>query len=140
MRIELHSRDGTPIYRQISNQIKYQIASGQIQAGEELPGVRTLAEQLSITPNTVVKAYGELAAEGLIQMRRGSGSYVTESNSPLTRKEQRRILQERVDALLAEASQLNFTFDELLSLIRDRHGLLLRSMSRQGAKEVGDAG
>ena len=64
MYIEISLHDGVPIYRQIVIQVKYLIASGQLDAGEEIPPIRTLAEQLLVTPNTVVKAYGELESEG----------------------------------------------------------------------------
>ena len=60
MDITIHLTDGVPIYRQIVNQVKYLVASGLLQPGEELPPIRTLALQLKVTPNTIVKAYGEL--------------------------------------------------------------------------------
>ncbi len=134
MHIEIQPQDGLPIYRQISNQIKYLIASGQLKTGQELPGVRTLAEQLTVTPNTIVKAYDELEAEGLLEKRRGSGTYVTDTNSPLTRKEQRRILAQRIDAVLTEASQLDFTLEEVLVLLHDRHAALTRIQAKFESK------
>ena len=60
MDISINLTDGVPIYRQIVSQVKYLVASGLIQPGEELPPIRTLALQLKVTPNTIVKAYGEL--------------------------------------------------------------------------------
>jgi GntR family transcriptional regulator len=134
VRIEIQPQDGMPIYRQISNQIKYLIASGQLTTGQELPGVRTLAEQLTVTPNTIVKAYGELEAEGLLEKRRGSGTYVSDTNSPLTRKEQRRILTQRIDAALTEASQLNFPLEEVVALLRDRHAAMTRTQAKFESK------
>ena len=134
MRIEIQPQDGMPIYRQISNQIKYLIASGQLTTGQELPGVRTLAEQLTVTPNTIVKAYSELEAEGLLEKRRGSGTYVSDTNSPLTRKEQRRILTQRIDAALTEASQLNFPLEEVVALLRERHAAMTRTQAKFESK------
>ena len=133
MLIEIQPQDGVPIYRQISNQVKYLIASGRLRVGEELPGVRTLAEQLTVTPNTVVKAYDELEAEGLISRRRGAGTYVAEATSPLTRREQRRIVEQRVDALLTEATQLKFSLDEVVELVRGRHAALMKMQARNAA-------
>ena len=124
MHIEISLQDGVPIYRQIVNQVKYQIASGRLDAGEELPPIRTLAGQLLVTPNTIVKAYGELESEGIVYKRRGAGTYVADFKSPLARKEQKKILAQRADALLAEASQLNFTFDEILELLHARQAAL----------------
>ena len=126
MRIEISVSDGMPIYRQISNQIKYLMASGQLLAGEELPAIRVLAEQLSVTPNTVVKAYGELENEGLLFKKRGAGTYVAESNSPLNRKEQRKIVSQRVDTLLADADRLGFELDEILVMVRARHATMIK--------------
>ena len=124
MHIEISLQDGVPIYRQIVNQVKYLVASGRLDAGEELPPIRTLAGQLLVTPNTIVKAYGTLESEGIVIKRRGAGTYVADFKSPLARKEQKRILTQRADALLAEASQLNFTFDEVLELLRSRQAAL----------------
>ena len=134
MRIEIQPQDGLPIYRQISNQIKNMIASGQLKTGQELPGIRTLAEQLTVTPNTILKAYDELEVGGLLEKRRGSGTYVTDTNSPLTRKEQRRILAQRIDAVLTEASQLSFTLEDVLILLRDRHAALTRTQAKYESK------
>jgi GntR family transcriptional regulator len=130
--IEISPQDGVPIYRQIVNQIKYQIASGRLLSDEELPPIRSLAEQLLVTPNTVVKAYGELESSGLVYKRRGAGTYVADvRQSPLARREQKKILIDRADALLADARQLNFTFDEVLELLRGRQALLNRSQRRE---------
>lgn len=130
MHIEISLQDGVPIYRQIVNQVKYLIASGRLVTGAELPPIRTLAEQLLVTPNTIVKAYGELESEGVVYKRRGAGTYVAEVTSRLARKEQRKILAQRADALLAEAQQLNFTFDEVLDLLQQRQAALTKAISK----------
>ena len=130
MHIEISLQDGVPIYRQIANQVKYLIASGQLQTDEELPAIRTLAEYLSVTPNTVVKAYGTFENEGLVYKRRGAGTFVADTSSPLARKEQRRILTQRADALLTDATQLNFSFEEVLDLLRKRHEVLNKKQER----------
>lgn len=135
MHIEISLRDGVPIYRQIVNQVKYLIASGQLAAHEELPPIRTLAEQLLVTPNTIVKAYGQLEGEGLVYKRRGAGTYVAEQKSPLARREQKRILAERADSLLAEARQLKFSFEEVLALLQNRQEALEESISRENGDD-----
>ena len=124
MQIEISLQDGVPIYRQIVNQVKYQIASGRLKTDEELPAIRTLAQRLSVTPNTVVKAYSTLQGEGLVYKKQGAGTYVADTKSPLAKKEQRRILTQRADALLSEANQLGFTFDEVTELLRKRQDAL----------------
>jgi GntR family transcriptional regulator len=132
--IQISLHDGVPIYRQIVNQVKYLIASGQLPAGSELLPIRALAEQLLVTPNTVVKAYAELESEGLVHKRRGAGTYVADAASPLARRQQRQILTQRADALLAEASQLNFTFEEVLDLLRSRQAALIKAISKENTR------
>src|SRR5829696_8036877 len=108
MQIHVSPADGVPIF----NQIKYLISSGRMQAGEELPPIRTLAEQLLINPNTVARAYRELELAGVVEKRRTAGTYVSDAGSPLARRERLKILTERIDALLAEARQLGVRTDE----------------------------
>ena len=120
MQLHLSPRDGLPIYRQIVNQVKYLVASGLLQPGEELPPIRTLALQLKVTPNTIVKAYHELEISGVVYKRQGSGTFVSEGRQQIALRERRRIIEQRIDALLAEAHQLNFTADDILRMVRER--------------------
>lgn len=131
MHIELSVRDGVPIYRQVFNQIRYQIIAGQMQVGDELPPIRVLAEQLSITPNTVVKAYDALEVEGLVVKRQGSGTFVADVMSPLKKSEQRKLIIQRADALLTEAKQLGFSYEELLELLCKRQAQLDKSQPKE---------
>jgi GntR family transcriptional regulator len=68
---------GVPIYLQIMEQVKHAIATGALRPGEQLPGIRPLAEELVINPNTVAKAYRELQHEGVIELRHGAGAFVS---------------------------------------------------------------
>jgi GntR family transcriptional regulator len=120
MDITINVTDGVPIYRQIVNQVKYLVASGLLQPGDELPPIRTLALQLKVTPNTIVKAYGDLETAGIVHKRQGSGTFVSEGRPKLANRERLRIIEQRIDALLAEAHQLNFTANDLLRMIRER--------------------
>lgn len=124
MNITINTKDGVPIYRQISNQIRYMVASGLLRPGEEISPVRTLALTLNVTPNTVVKAYDELEATGVIFKRRGAGTYISDEQSPLADRERRRIIEARIDSLLAEAHQLDFNAEDLLELIKQRQAEL----------------
>jgi GntR family transcriptional regulator len=124
MDITINLADGVPIYRQIVNQVKYLVASGLLQAGDELPPIRTLALQLKVTPNTVVKAYGDLEVAGVVHTRRGAGTYVSEGRQSMARRERERIIEQRIDALLAEAHQLNFTTEDILKILRERRAAM----------------
>jgi GntR family transcriptional regulator len=123
--ITINLADGVPIYRQIVKQVKYLVASRLLQPGEELPAIRTLALQLKVTPNTIVKAYGELEASGVVHKRHGSGTFVSEARPQLVAlRERRRLIEQRIDALLAEAHQLNFTTEDILRMVRERRATM----------------
>ena len=139
MDITINLTDGVPIYRQIVNQVKYLAASGLIKAGEELPPIRTLALQLKVTPNTIVKAYHELEISGVVQKRHGSGTFVSDARPQLALRQRRRVIEQRIDALLAEAHQLNFTTDDVLRLVRERKAAMDESneATTEEKKEAG---
>jgi GntR family transcriptional regulator len=120
VQIHISSHDGVPIYLQIVNQVKYLVAAGRLAAGEELPPIRTLAEQLLVNPNTVARAYRELELAGVVTKRRTAGTYVSDTTSPLARRERLKIVTERIDALLAEARQMNVDTATLIELIQER--------------------
>lgn len=123
--IKISLADGVPLYRQIVNQIRYMVASGLLEIGEDLPPIRTLAQQLKVTPNTIVKAYGELEAAGIVRKRHGAGTFVAGGGPPrFATRERKRIIEERIDALLTEAHQLNFSLDEIFDTIRRRRALM----------------
>ena len=124
MQIRVSSNDGVPIYLQIQQQIKYLVASGRLQAGDQLPPVRKLAEQLVVNPNTVARAYRQLEAAGIVTARRGSGAFISEADSPLAKREQNRLLNDRIDMLLTEARQMNIDLATLLKLVRQRDRIL----------------
>jgi GntR family transcriptional regulator len=124
MQIHISPNDGVPIYLQIVNQVKYLVASGRLAPDEELPPIRVLAEQLLINPNTVARAYRELEMAGVVTKRRTSGTYVSKDGSPLARQERLKILAERVDALLADARQMDIRIEEVLDLLRQRDAIL----------------
>ena len=134
MDITINLTDGVPIYRQIVNQVKYLVASGLLQPGEELPPIRTLALQLKVTPNTIVKAYDELESSGVIHKRQGSGTFVSEERPRLAQRERQRIIDQRIDALLAEAHQLNFTVDDILRMLQERRASMESGTRTEPAK------
>ena len=121
MQVRVSTKDGIPIYLQIINQIKYMAASGRLTPGDKLPPVRKLAEQLLINPNTVARAYRELETAKVLSTRRGSGVFVAEGVSPLARREQTKILIERIDMLLAEARQMDIGIADVIELIKQQN-------------------
>ena len=81
MLLRTNPSSGVPIYLQLMEQIRHAIATGALRPGEQLPGIRPLAEELVINPNTVAKAYRELEHEGVVELRQGAGAFVTD-NAP----------------------------------------------------------
>jgi GntR family transcriptional regulator len=77
MFFKLTPTTGQPLYIQLMQQIRHAAETGALRDGDQLPGIRTLAEELVVSPNTVVKAYSELEHEGLLELRHGSGAFVT---------------------------------------------------------------
>jgi GntR family transcriptional regulator len=122
--VHIAPEDGVPIYLQIVNQVKYQVASGRLAPGEELPPIRVLAERLRINPNTVVRAYRELELAGVLEKRGTTGTFVSNAVTPLARRERLRILTERVDSLVVEAQHLSVAVDDVLELVRKRYNAL----------------
>ena len=76
MDFHLDTRSGVPFYRQIIEQVKFAVAHGRLAPGEQLPTVRRLAVELSVNPNTVVRAYRQLEIEGVLVTQQGSGTFV----------------------------------------------------------------
>lgn len=118
MQLHIQFQDGVPIYLQVMQQIKYLVASGRLQPGDELPSIRALAEQLVVNPNTIARAYRELEVAGVVEKRRTAGTYIAETGSPLARKERMKQLKERVDQLLVEAFQMGFELDDVIKLMQ----------------------
>jgi GntR family transcriptional regulator len=126
MEIRITNSDGVPVYRQIVNQVKFMIASGRLRPGQELPGIRALAERLVINHNTVVHAYAELEKEGVIVCRHGSGSFVAEEPPRQGARESLQALSGKVDSLLTDAAHLNLELNQVQQLVLERHAVLNR--------------
>ena len=112
-------RSSTPIYAQIAARVRVAVAAGELQSGDGLPSVRQLSGSLRVNPATVVQAYRELEAEGMIEMRQGSGTFVRsvapERRAAERRHEAQRLVREllgRAAALGLTAADLRVAFDE----------------------------
>jgi GntR family transcriptional regulator len=131
MQINITTHDKVPIYQQVVNQIKYQIAAGRLAAGEELPPIRVLAEKLVVNPNTIARAYRELELAGIVEKRRTAGTFVSDQGSPLARRERMKILTERIDQLLAEAQQMDVSLDDVIKLVNQRNTVLSTARAKE---------
>ena len=127
MQIQIDPASRVPIYLQIVNQVKYLIASGFLDSGEELPAIRRLAEALEVNPNTVARAYEELAKLRLVTIRQGAGTYVSRQSPGINRSHRHKILSDRIDALLTESQQLGIDLEDVLKLLHIRHQKMIGS-------------
>lgn len=109
MYISLDLKSSTPLYLQLKEQMRLSIATGVLRAGEQVPTVRDLASQLRINPNTVARVYRELAAEGLLSSRQGSGTFIAEGVAKLGEEQSRTLAREKLNEAVAFGRSLNLS-------------------------------
>lgn len=118
MHLRLDPHNGEPIYRQIVEQVKYLVACGKLQDGDRLPSIRSLGDTLKINPRTVVKAYEELQAAGLVMMKQGQGVFVTADRGTAPLRERRKAIGLLAQRLFAEASRMGAGSDEIWEILQ----------------------
>ena len=120
MRFQLNFKSGKPVYLQLVDQVKVAAASGTVQAGDPLPGIRPLAEELRVNRNTVAKAYAELEGQGVIETIAGKGCFVRPNNSPLKKDVKRKLLAETLDDAVVHAHHMQIGKAEFVRLAEER--------------------
>ena len=113
--LDMHS--GMPVYRQIMDQVRGAIASGALNAGDQLPTVRQLAVDLAINPNTVVRAYRELELGGLLETHQGTGTFLSAQKMKRADAEREQLLAQIVGDCVSRAGAAGFTVDELIDVL-----------------------
>ncbi len=120
MGIKIDTKSGVPFYRQIIEQIKFSIARGGLKPGDQLPTVRQLAVDLSLNPNTVIRAYRELEIRDILESQQGSGTFVGRKRPEIDRIERQRMLDQVLTELLARAASYGFTMQDVLQGLHQR--------------------
>ena len=116
--VSVDPQDRTPIYAQLDRALRAAIATGRLAVGDQLPTVRQLAVELSLNANTVARVYGELERAGILETRRGVGTFVTATPAKAhPPKQHERRLRAFVTRLLADASAAGFTLDDVLEAL-----------------------
>ena len=113
MQIQINNAESRPVYQQIIDQIKRDIALGRLGKGEKLLTVRELAARLVINPNTIAKAYRQLEQEGVISTKPGSGAFVAQLDSQLSAAVRKKIIQEQIERLNVDAVHMQIARDRL---------------------------
>jgi GntR family transcriptional regulator len=122
LRLDLTSSE--PLFEQIAFSVKEAVARGELAPGAKLPSVRELAQELSINPNTVVRAYEALERDGVVTRRQGAGCFVTGKASSLNGRARRRQLTELAQRMVTEGYHLGFSPDDIRAAVEDALGRL----------------
>jgi len=123
---------GVPIYLQLMEQVKHAVETGALRAGDQLPGIRPLAEELVINPNTVAKAYRELEHEGVIELRHGAGAFVTAQAGGRKLADRVRAAQPLVAAAIERLRARGLTDEEIRRLFEAELAGLTRTGGQRG--------
>jgi GntR family transcriptional regulator len=119
-----------PLYAQLTRAIRFAVNTGRLKIGDQLPTVRQLAVELRINANTVAKVYAELERSGVVETRRGVGTFVADRHfDPKGHQEQEKHLRDLGDRVIAEAGALGFSLDDLLDHLQSRRK---KEMRRNG--------
>jgi GntR family transcriptional regulator len=116
----LDLKSGVPVYRQLIDQVLGAIASAALNPGDRLPTVRQVAVDLTINPNTVVRAYKELEIRGVLATQQGTGTFISSQPVPRDEVERQRRLNQFVAEVAARAGAEGFSIEEILAALRDK--------------------
>jgi GntR family transcriptional regulator len=133
---QLNFKSGKAVYLQLVDQVKHAAAAGALQAGEALPAIRPLAEELRVNRNTVAKAYAELESQGVIETVVGKGCFVRPQSSPFKKDVRRKILAESIDEAVVHAHHLQIDKAEFLRLGEERFDVLEEKRARASMSET----
>ena len=118
----LDSKSGVPVYRQLIDQVLVAIASGGLNSGDQLPTVRQLAVDLSINPNTVVRAYKELEIRGMLTTQQGTGTFITAKKVKSDEAQRQKRLSQMVGEFVARVSAEGYTVEDIQERLNELAG------------------
>ncbi len=118
IRFTLDPKTGIPYYRQIIDQIRFGIARGDLNTGEQLPTVRSLAVELKINLNTVAKAYKELEIQNILETQQGTGTFISKTDIQIAEKEKNKKLQDICDEFMAIAQSYGLSINDMINQLQ----------------------
>jgi GntR family transcriptional regulator len=130
MRFQLNFKSGKPVYLQVVDQVKAAAASGAMRAGEPLPSIRPLAEDLHVNRNTIAKAYAELESQGVIETLAGKGCFLRGGQSPYTKEVRLELLAQALDDAVIQAHHMQVAKPQFLRLAEERFDAFQRRRDR----------
>jgi len=120
IKFNLDPKTGIPFYRQILDQIKFGIASGSLNMGEQLPTVRALAVELKVNLNTVAKAYKELEIKEILETQQGTGTFISKNVFSISNSERKQKLQSITKEFATIAYSYGFNIDEIIVELKNQ--------------------
>jgi GntR family transcriptional regulator len=137
VRFGLNFKSGKPVYLQLVDQVKSAVASGAAQAGDPLPSIRPLAEELRVNRNTIAKAYSELENQGVIETAAGKGCFISGNHSQLRKEARLKLVTEEIDQAVVQAHHLQVGRAEFVRLAEERYDAFEKRRTRaaDAAKE-----
>ena len=142
MFIRIEPSSSVPIYRQIADQIRYQIAAGILKEGDKVWSVRELASQLAVNQNTILKVYNELCRENILKIERGEGTFVSSGKQNIPADERREMIAGPLREAAVLAMQLDIPIEQALELFRTEYDKInsqrAKTQNEGGTKEQTD--
>jgi GntR family transcriptional regulator len=132
----IDAKHPTPLYHQLERSIKFAIATGKLRIGDQLPTVRQLAVELKINANTVAKVYAVLERSGVLETRRGVGTFVQErpAEASFSRRDRERQLSKLADHFIAETHTRGFSLDEVIEHLGTRRRKVTQTASLRSVR------
>lgn len=130
--IRIEPSSSVPIYRQIIDQIKYQVATGVLKEGDKVPSVRELATRLAVNQNTVLKVYNELCRQNVLRIERGDGTYVSSNKQTIPVAERRQVVSNVLREAAVLAIQLELPVEQVGDLLQKEYENIVSQRAGQG--------
>ncbi|MCX5637268.1 MAG: GntR family transcriptional regulator [Planctomycetota bacterium] len=133
--IRIEPSSPVPIYRQIIDQIRYQIATGALKEGDQVPSVRQLASELAVNQNTILKVYNQLCTEKVLKIERGSGTFVAASRQSIPVAERRKIVGKLLRDAAVQAIHLDVSLEQIKEQLEKEYEAIKLLRNKSGAKD-----
>lgn len=123
--IRIEPSSSVPIYRQIIDQIKYQVATGVLKEGNKVPSVRELAAKLTVNQNTILKVYNELCRENVLKIERGDGTYVSSNKQSISAGERKKAVANVLREAVVQAIHLEISVEQSKELLENEYAKII---------------